>query len=258
MKNKTFKYDNGNISYYITPKSKKTILMLHGWGSSIKSYPKLIQQLVDKNFQVIFLEFPSHGFSDKLDKPYKVSDFNNLILNFISYLKLSYNISLDAVYAHSNGCRVLIDILPKLTSNLDVFIVAGAGIKYRKNLFQKIVSLLSRFKKVIRFMPFFKTIRGIILRLISAHDYLKIESDIALKETFINLINYDAENSLQNIYQHVHLIWGDKDTYTPLYMAEIMNQKIKNSKLTIIKDMTHGIHIKDPNFLATYINQHTS
>lgn len=258
MKNKKFNYDKKNISYYITPKSKKTILLLHGWSSSIKSYPKFIQQLVDKNFQVIFLEFPSHGSSDKLDKPYQVSDFNKLILDFISYLKLSYNISLDAVYAHSNGCRVLIDILPKLPSNLDVFIVAGAGIKFRKNIFQKIVYQLSKLKKIIRFIPFFKSIRKFTLKLISAHDYLNLESDEALKQTFINLINYDTENSLKKIYQSVHLIWGDKDTYTPLYMAEIMNEKIKNSKLTILKDMTHGIHLKDPNFLATYINQHTS
>lgn len=258
MKNNIFKYNTLNISYYITPKAKKTILILHGWGSSIKSYPKLIQQLVDKNFQVIFLEFPSHGSSSKLEKPYDVKDFNELILSFIEYLKLSYNISLDAIFAHSHGARVLYDILPELNSNIEVFIAAGAGIKYRKNFIQNLIFQLSKFKKFLRFIPFFKTIRRLVLRFIKAHDYLELEENQALKETFINVINYDAEPSLAKIYQHVYLIWGDKDTYTPLYMGELLESKIKNSKLIVLKDMTHGIHLKDPDFLANYINQYTS
>jgi len=258
MKNNTFQFEDLKISYYITSKAKKTILLLHGWQSSVKSYPKLIQQLVDKNFQVIFLEFPSHGSSEKLKKAFDVQDFNKLVLDFISYLKLSYNISLDAIYAHSNGARVLVDVLPKLASNLDVFIVAGAGVKYRKNIFQKIIFVLSKFKKFIQFLPFFKFLRRCILKMISAHDYLNLDSDEALKETFLNLINYDAEKSLERIFQPVHLIWGDKDTYTPLYMAHTMDKRIPNSKLVILKNMTHGIHLKDPNFIANYINQHTS
>ena len=258
MKNKKFHHNQIDISYYITPKAKKTILLLHGWSSSVKSYPKLIQQLVDKNFQVIFLEFPSHGSSDKLKKPYDVSDFNKLILDFISYLKLTYNLSLDAIFAHSNGCRVLIDVLPKLPSNIEVFIAAGAGIKYKKNILQKLVFNLSRLKNLVRFFPFFKFFRKLVLKFISAHDYLNLDNDQVLKETFLNLINYDAENSLKKIYQPVYLIWGDSDTYTPLYMGEIMDKKIANSKLVVLPNMTHGIHLKDPNFLANFINQHTS
>jgi len=256
MQKLNYKYDDLNLKYYISGKGDKTILMFHGWSSSIKSYPRLIQLLNELNFVTVFLEFPGHGDSDNLKKAWTVKNFNQLILDFKKFIETQHELKFNCIYAHSNGGRVLLEVLPKIEKSLNIFLVASAGIRFRKNLLQKIISFLSPISKVLKYVPFYKFFRKILLKSIKSHDYLNV--DESMKETFINLIEYDATSKLSKIPQDCYLIYGDQDTFTPMYMAEILNSNIKNSKLIKIPNMTHGIHLKDPEFIANFINQHTS
>jgi len=256
MQNLNYTYQGLKLDYYLSKPGKKTILILHGWGSSIQSYPKLIQLLTDVNFQTILLEFPGHGGSDKLNTNWEVADFNKLVLDFIQHMKSKHKLTLDAIYAHSNGARVLFNVLPDLPSKVDIFIAAGAGVPYRKNILQKTVEFLSPLKGILKFIPFFKFFRSLVLRLIGAHDYLKL--DESMQQTFHNLVSYDCRPILSSIPQEVHLLWGDNDLQTPVYMAHTLDQEIPKSKLTILPNTTHGIHKMHPDFVVKYINQHTS
>jgi pimeloyl-ACP methyl ester carboxylesterase len=42
------------------------------------------------------------------------------------------------------------------------------------------------------------------------------------------------------------LIWGDKDTITPLWQGEKLNKTISNSSLNVLKGLGHIPHIEDP------------
>lgn len=60
-----------------------------------------------------------------------------------------------------------------------------------------------------------------------------------MRETFKNVINLDLTDRLSKITRPTLLIWGENDTDTPLYMAKIMEKKIKDSGIVVLKDAGH-------------------
>lgn len=79
------------------------ILLLHGWGASIESYRPVINTL-SKNFRVIALDFPGFGNSDPLKKAWCLSDFSEMVKQFLQKL----NIEKPIIIGHSHGGRVII------------------------------------------------------------------------------------------------------------------------------------------------------
>ena len=60
-----------------------------------------------------------------------------------------------------------------------------------------------------------------------------------MRETFKNVINLDLTDNLEKITRPTLLIWGENDKDTPLYMAKIMEKKIKDSGIAILKGAGH-------------------
>ncbi|EKE13705.1 MAG: alpha/beta superfamily hydrolase/acyltransferase, partial [uncultured bacterium] len=96
--------------------------------------------------------------------------------------------------------------------------------------------------------PFFKWrlmkgLKQFIYKKIGAEDYIATPQ---LKETFLNIINENLEDCLSEINQKTLIVWGENDKDTPLEFAKIMHQKIKNSKLKIIKEAGHFSFLDKP------------
>ena len=60
-----------------------------------------------------------------------------------------------------------------------------------------------------------------------------------LKNYFKKVINLDLTKNLKDINNSTLLMWGDKDTDTPLYMAKIMEKNIKDSGLVVLENAGH-------------------
>ncbi|KXK08293.1 MAG: Pimeloyl-(acyl-carrier protein) methyl ester esterase [candidate division WS6 bacterium OLB21] len=65
------------------------------------------------------------------------------------------------------------------------------------------------------------------------------------------LKNLDQE--IEKIEEDTLIIWGEKDSQTPLWMGKLLSEKIKNSRLEIIENATHGLPIKQPELVANLI-----
>lgn len=72
----------------------------------------------------------------------------------------------------------------------------------------------------------------------SSSDYKAIQSDV-IRETFKKVISLDLTENLEKIKNPTLLIWGENDTDTPLYMAKIMEKKIKDSGLVVLNNAGH-------------------
>ena len=63
----------------------------------------------------------------------------------------------------------------------------------------------------------------------------------------------DALSTRAESYAHfqrpTHLIWGDKDTVTPLSQAEAIHALLPNSELTVLPDVGHIPHVEAPALL---------
>ena len=67
-------------------------------------------------------------------------------------------------------------------------------------------------------------------------DYLDVNR---LKQTFNRVVNENIEGQLDKLTKSTTIVWGQKDSITPLSIAKILHSRIKNSQLIIMKNATH-------------------
>ena len=92
-----------------------------------------------------------------------------------------------------------------------------------------------------------------------AHNLTKHSFRLLLQKTIENslsfydkkyidkLVNEDLSNEINSIKIPTLLIWGDKDTATPIEHAKIMNEKISNSGLVVYEGSSHFSFIENKN-----------
>ena len=75
-----------------------------------------------------------------------------------------------------------------------------------------------------------------------------------LRKTLVSLVNTDLRDILHNITAPTLLIWGENDTATPLSDAKIIESKIKDSGLCVIKGTGHYSFCERPFEAQAIIN----
>ena len=68
-------------------------------------------------------------------------------------------------------------------------------------------------------------------------DYLALDEE--MRKTFVKVVNHDQAALLARIHQPTLLIWGDRDTETPLWMGQQMERDIPDAGLVIFEGGTH-------------------
>ncbi len=64
-----------------------------------------------------------------------------------------------------------------------------------------------------------------------------------MRQTMVKVINDNLSDLLSNIKASTLLVWGENDEDTPLYMGKLMEEKIKDSGLIILKNAGHFSYI---------------
>lgn len=218
-----------NFRYRFNDNKDKVVLLLHGWGGSLNSFRGLENFLVQNNYSVINLDFPGFGNSDLPGADFTLDDYEKIIVEMLEYLHLEK----VNVVAHSFGGRVAL-LLASSTNYVDkLVLVDSAGIKPK-------FSITKFFRqKRYKFLKFLAK-KGIIKRDLSnfgSEDYRALPDQ--LKPIFVRIVSRDLTECLGKIKCPTLIIWGEKDTSTPLYMARKMNKKIADSGLVVFKNAGH-------------------
>ena len=232
------------VNYYQIGQGKKNLIFLHGWGSNALIWQNIISKIDQKQFCIYTLDLPGFGNSALPKKSFSISDYTEVISEFISKLNLKNNI----LIGHSFGGRIAIKLAathPNLIKKL--ILVDSAGIKVDK----KFTNYLAKIVKPIFKPKFMQKSRMLIYKKIGAQDYANSGE---LKETFKKIINEDLTSYLDRIKLPVLIIWGEDDQETPLQFAQIMKEKINNSQLKIIKDAGHFSFIDQPQLFINELN----
>ena len=80
---------NGLNINYTDSGEGKTILLLHGWGSSLDVWNRIAESYKAKGgYRVVALDFPGCGKSPLPKEPLKLEDYTNLVIGFCNYLKI--------------------------------------------------------------------------------------------------------------------------------------------------------------------------
>jgi pimeloyl-ACP methyl ester carboxylesterase len=189
MKHKSnFSYNHATSPVYNFGEGPTVLLVLHGWGSSIKSWEPLLEQIDATKFTVYFLELPGFGDSKEPNEGWFVSDY----LAFVK--KFSQNLNPTYLLVHSFGGRIAIKWFTEKDCPIQKAIFLGAaGIKPELNKLQKLSKRIApyakKMSKVKFLVPIYKIAQKLIYKIHGSGDYLKVKG--VMKKTFLNVIDED-------------------------------------------------------------------
>lgn len=219
---------------YIDEGEGDAILLLHGWGSNLKSFLSFTD-LLKKKYRTIAIDYPGFGESSDLKRSFSVDDYTDIVVKFLCSLSIKKIILLG----HSYGGRIILklnnrDNLPfAIEKNI---LIDAAGLKDKKDLMtQTKIATFKTLKKIANLLPVDEKVKKDLEKELKqkfgSSDYAN--SPKVLQETLVKAVNEDLTYCLKNMRETL-LIWGDKDTVTPMWMAKKMESEIKNSGLVVL------------------------
>ena len=239
-----------NFYYEKYGTGKKVLLILPGWGETRNSFDFYINNLEDK-FTIYIFDYPGFGKSKKLKNTFTIYDYAKYFKNFLE----KENIINPYIICHSFGCRIAIILIGKYRILVDrLIIIGGAGIKDRSLKRKLKIFRYKLLKKLSIFMTkkIKKKYLNKLLKKYGSTDYKSLTN--IERVTFSNIVNEDLRKYIKFIYTPTILIWGEKDTATPLKNGKYMNKRIKNSALITLKKGTHFVYLEYPFYILKIIN----
>ncbi len=230
--------DGYNIEYKKSG-SGDAVLILQGWGTTMDIYDCIGTWLSPK-YSIYQLNLPGFGSSTEPRKPWNVDGYTDFVIKFIKAM----NINKLSLIGHSYGGRIIIKLLAR--DNLDISIdkvvlIDSAGIKAK---------LTAKKAAKVRLYKLMKKTAdiGIVNKLFKDKiDSWKSKQGSAdyraaspmMKKCMVLAISEDLTNLLPKIKQEVLLVWGDKDTATPLSDAKLMEKTIPHNGLVVLEGAGH-------------------
>ena len=231
--------DNKKI-YYEVEGEGKPLILLHGWLASSETM-KPLQQHLSRNFKVYNVDIIGFGKSELPDKPMNTDDFGDFLAKFIEQL----NIENPILIGHSHGGRTVINYAGRKLGKINkIVLIDSAGIKPKRsiNYYIKIYTY-KIVKKILKLFPKnLERIRKKVLNKFGSADY-KASPEI-LRKTMNIIINENQKEIMKNINVPTLMIWGDKDTATPLNDAKQMEKLIPNSGIAVLEGTGHFSYLE--------------
>jgi pimeloyl-ACP methyl ester carboxylesterase len=233
-------YRDKKVYYTRLKGDGKPLVLLHGWGGDSRSLGMFAR---GKN--AISIDFPPFGKSAEPCYEYTLFDYVNIVLKIFEKEKIE---KVDCI-AHSFGGRVALQIASMgLVDKL--VIMGGAGLKSKFSIKKYIAKL--KYKAARR-----RVVKGILdksaLDKYGSADFRELSP--IMKKTFVNIVNYHQNNILKDIKCATLLLWGSKDTQTPISYAKTMTKNMVDCKLIEFEDCGHFAYLQRPFEFLTITNK---
>ena len=209
----------------------KTLVILHGWGHSAEMWRDFAYKFSD--IKVVLLDLPGFRREKLVNKEWDVSEYANWV-----YKKLkSKKVKSAFVLGHSFGGKVATEMAIGHPEMVEKLILVSAPVLRRPTLTTKLKILLHKISKKV-------VLRNALLTI--TNDEYKDAKNNDMGRIFVKSVEYDAGEKLAEIKVPTLIIWGDKDIDAPLFIGKEMNEMISESRLEILKNTGHNIHIENP------------
>ena len=239
---------NGKIAYSKYGSGEKLLVILHGWGCNKEMFAPYAEHL-SKSYTVVVPDLCGFGESPEPKEPMTVGDYTDLIIEFIA----SLGFKKVSLMGHSYGGRIIIKTFTKSQLPFEIeraMLVGSAGIKPKKSLSQKASLLLYKCGRRVLSLPPFKALFPNAIdnwrKKRGSADYNQASE--VMRKTLVLSVNEDLTQHLAKINVPTLLFWGDKDDATPLSDAKIMEKKIPDAGLVVLKGGTHYSFLENPSY----------
>ncbi len=186
---------------------------------------------MSSNFKVYSIDLPGFGES-QVGVPLGVEDVAEILHDFVIELGLDAPV----LCGHSYGGRVAIIYASKFSVE-KLVLISSAGLK-QKLKFSK------RFK--VRIYKILKKCH--IPVKMGSTDYQN--ADNVKRIMLVKAVNTDLKNELKLIAAPTLLLYGTKDTVTPLSLGYQMKQYIHNAELVELEECGHFPYLERPSIFA--------
>ena len=181
------------------------------------------------------------GESKKLTTPFSLDDYVTEVRNFIT----TCNIDGYDILAHSFGGRIAMRLALNDCRAQKIVLTGSAGLKPKRKFsyYYKVYC----YKILKRFLP------TKALKNFGSSEYKSL--DEVMKKSYLKIVNEHQDKEVKDIKNPTLIIYGEKDSETPVYMAKRLNKYIKNSTLRIIKGAGHFAFIDNPFAFNLYLKE---
>jgi pimeloyl-ACP methyl ester carboxylesterase len=229
----------------------KTILLLHGWGDRAAGL-KDLQAALSKKYKVIALDLPGFGNTQAPTSDWDLNDYANFVSNFLNKIG---DKKLHAIIGHSNGGAIAVRGLANGDFKADkLVLMASAGIRGTANARNKTLQLLAKIGKVLT-APLPKSVKNRLRR----QAYQTIGSDMLLAEhlqgTFKKVVADDVRADAAKLKLPTLLLYGGNDEATPAWYGQTYHELIRGSKLEVLPETGHFIHLEQSQKIAAEIEE---
>lgn len=215
------------------------VVLLHGWAAPISIYQCIVDRLARK-YRVLAPQMPGSGNTPEPGQPMVLEDYVEFVAQFCRALGVEECI----LMGHSNGGRIILSMLARPEPPVrcrKVVLIDAAGVlpKRSAGYYIKIYSYkcARKLAQARLTKPLFGGLYERMRQNRGSDDY-KNASEV-MKKTLVNLVNLDLTPLMPQVKQNTLLIWGENDTATPLRDGQIMEQKLPESGLAVIKKAGH-------------------
>lgn len=233
------------------PERGKPVILMHGWGCDHTTV-RSIAHILEKGMHVYNLDLPGHGGSDEPPTPWGVDEYTGAIEDFCTTL----GISDPVLVGHSFGGRIGL-LMASRNEISRMVLVDGAGIKPKRPL--KYYLKVYSFKTAKKILPLLLGRRKggeIIDRMrgkAGSADYNN--SSAMMRAVMSRCVNQDLRHVMPRIKASTLLVWGEKDTATPLSDAKYMEKHIPDAGLVAFPDAGHYSFLDNPGGFAAVMRQ---
>jgi len=211
------------------------LLVLHGWGQTLEIMRPLGTRLANQR-PVHLIDLPGFGQS-----PWPGADWGTYeyAQRLIAYLD-ERGLDQISVLGHSFGGRIGLQLASHWPARIHTLVlVASAGLPPRRTRAKRIrIGAVRTLGRLLALVPGSagESLRGWHRTRFGSRDYRNAG---VLRKTFIKTVTEDQTDNASAIRQPTLLLWGERDTETPVDMAERLHQLIADSSLVILPGRDH-------------------
>jgi pimeloyl-ACP methyl ester carboxylesterase len=218
------------------------LLLLHGWGVERSVFAPL-QQHFARYMQVWSLDLPGFGASGEPPAVWGVSNYADFVQDFC----LAAGLESPCLLGHSFGGRIAIHLASR-GFGAKVVLTDASGLKPKRGSSYYIRVYSYKAAKRVMGLPGLRRWRGkaldLWLKRNPSSDYAQAGG--IMRAVFVKVVNEDLAALLPRIDKPALLLWGEKDTATPLADGQKMEKLIPDSGLVVFKGAGHYPFLEQP------------
>jgi pimeloyl-ACP methyl ester carboxylesterase len=239
------------LTHYRLTGKGKLVLLLHGWGDNIKNLADLEAGLA-KDYQVLAVDLPGFGATEAPRAVWDLDDYARFLEALLGKLTLPQPY---AVIGHSNGGALAIRTISlRAVRPQKLVLLAASGVRTNSKLKRSLLKMVAktgnvatlgmpeRYRRALR-----KSLYGV-----AGSDMLVVPE---LQDTFKKTVRQDVQGDAVVIDIPTLLIYAADDDAIPVADGRQYRQLIKHSRLEVIKQAGHFVHLDQPRRVQRLIEE---